>query len=198
MTRFRLTRLLILGLVLATLLSACATTADQTLELTQSISGELFGGTVELRYPDGWAAAVAEGVIRLSNQESFVSEGIGVRRSGDMAGGAMPLLKDALFAYNLDSDASMTEIARALGAAYAADMPNLVMSSPTTFLVDERRGAIVPGTAQGTGDSVGRVAIAVIDLGDAVGVVTIAVFGENVIPANYARAIAETFTFRPG
>lgn len=186
------------ALLLALLLSACASTGDDAQNLTESISGEMLGGSIEINYPESWFAQVQDDTIRLSNNDSFLTNGVGVRREGDLTGGAMPLMKDALFAYGLDADAPMTEIARALATEFGADLPNLIISNPTTFTVDERRGAVVAGTARGDQSSVGRMAVAVIDAGDAVGVVMIAVFGDEVVPGDYARAIAETLTFSAG
>lgn len=191
-------RQLLISILTALLLSACAATADTADNLSESISGDLNGGTIQFNYPEGWFAQVEADSIRLASRDRFLTDSMGARREGDLTGGAMPLMKDALFAFGLDADAAMTEIARTLADEFGTDFPNLIISSPTTFTADGRRGAVAAGTARGDQGSVGRMAVAVIDSGDAVGVVMIAVYGEEIAPGDFARAIAETLTFSAG
>jgi len=183
------------SVLLALLVSACAATDEAELELTNSVTELLADGSVTVNYPDGWFSDSQNGVIRLSNRAGFLTEGVGARRGGDLAGGVMALPKDALPAYGLDEDAAITEVARALANEFGADLPNLIMSSPTTFEQGERRGAVASGTARGDEGATGRVAITVIDAGDVFGVVTLSTFGDEIAPASYARAIAESFTY---
>jgi len=183
------------SVLLALLVSACAATDEAEPELTNSVTEELAGGSVTVNYPDDWFSDTQGGVIRLSNRAGFLTEGVGARRGGDLAGGVMPLPKDALVAYGLDEDAAVTEVARVLAHEFGGDLPNLIMSSPTAFDQGERRGAVASGTARGDDGATGRVAISVIDAGDVFGVVTLSTFGEEIAPATYARAIAESFTY---
>jgi hypothetical protein len=190
--------LMLISLFVALLVSACGTTSESELVLNNTITEELAGGTVTVKVPDGWFNDTENGVIRLTNRDGFLTDGVGVRRGGDVAGGVMALPKTDLAAFGLDADAALTEAVRVLADEFGADLPNLIISSPTTFDVGERRGAIAAGTARGDEGATGRVAISVIDAGDVLGVVTLSSFGEELAPASYAQAVAESFTYSAG
>ena len=187
--------LMIISLFVALLVSACASTGDSTLALNNTTTAETSGGTVTINYPDDWFSDSENGVIRLTNRAGFLTEGVGARRGGDLAGGVMTLPKSELTALGLDADAALTEVVRVLANSFGTDLPTLIISSPTTFDVGDRRGAIASGTARGDEGASGRVAISVIDAGDVLGVVTLSTFGEEIAPASYARAIAESYAY---
>lgn len=174
-------------------LTACAAEAE-SVELTQTIDGDLFDTSVTVTYPDGWFATSPEDedIIRVANQSTALGETISFRRDGDVSGGVTLLLPDALGAYELEADDSMTAVARALADNFVLGAENVITSSPTSFNNGDQRGALVTGTARGQEGASGRVSIAVITLGDVYGVVTLATFGEDFDTTAIARLIAES------
>jgi len=183
---------LLMGLALA--LAACAAEAEP-IELTQSIDGTLFDTEVSVMYPEGWFFDVPEGenVIRIASREDALGPAAPARRTGDVSGGITLLPLDALGAYDLEADDSVTAVARALADALMENTQNTIMGSPTSFDVNDRRGAVVRGAAQGDG-SEGQVAIAIIQTESAYGVVTLGTFGDNFDVVVAAQSIVETLT----
>ena len=187
-------RKLVVLIVLAVTLAACAAEAEPV-ELTQTVDGTLFDSEVSVMYPDGWFFDVPDGenVIRVASREDALGPAAPARRIGDASGGITLMPLDALSAYDLEADDSVTAVARALADTFVEGTQNTIMGSPNSFDFEERRGATVRGTAQGDG-SEGQIAIAIIEVPDGYGVVTMASFGDNFDVVTVAQSMVETIT----
>jgi len=187
-------RKLVVLIVLAVTLAACAAEAEPV-ELTQTVDGTLLDSEVSVMVPDGWFFDVPEGenVIRVASREDALGPAAPARRIGDASGGITLMPLDALSAYDLETDDSVTAVARALADTFVEGTQNTIMGSPNSFDFEERRGATVRGTAQGDG-SEGQIAIAIIEVADGYGVVTMATFGDNFDVVTVAQSMVETIT----
>lgn len=187
-------------LLLAIALLAACTTGEEvvTVELTQSISGDTFGGTLTVEYPEEWVAQAEDNTIAISTREELLAVEFGTRRGGDVSGGVTVILPEALFAYDVSSDDSITFITRAIAQQFAPERENLFIGEPSSFNAGVgREGAIVTGSATGNNNSFGRFALAVVDTGDAYAVVMLATFGDELLVADVVRSMGRTLEYTP-